>query len=261
MRAMTGVTDWTEWLQARGVARGTLRVRRSHLLRLAGACDPLTATEQDIAAFLAANRHLKPESRKSMVASFRSFYTWALRAGLVDADPTRGLGSIRVPPAVPRPLPQHVLRGALRDADEETRLMLLLGAYAGLRRAEIAAVHSDDVEGLALVVAGKGGRVRRIPIHPMLAGRLAGVRGWAFPSPVRPGEHVSPDYVASRLERVLEEPWTPHSLRHYFATMAYRGTHDLRAVQQLLGHSNPQTTARYTLIDDDAMVAAVNAVA
>ena len=261
MRAVTGVSDWTEWMQARGVAPGTLRVRRSHLLRLAAVCDPLEATEQDITAFLGAYRHLKPESRKSMVASLRSFYAWAVRAKLVDEDPTRGLGAIRVPPAVPRPLPQQVLRAALRDADEETRLMLLLGAYAGLRRAEIAAVHSNDIDGLALVVTGKGGRTRRIPIHPMLAGRLAGIRGWAFPSPVRVGEHVSPDYVSSRLERVLEEPWTPHSLRHYFATMAYRGTHDLRAVQQLLGHSNPQTTARYTLVDDEAMAAAVNAVA
>lgn len=261
MRRMTGVEQWSEWMRARGVAAGTLRVRRSHLLRLAAYCDPLAAGEQDIVAFMASHRHLKPESRKSMVASLRSFYTWALRSRLVATDPTIGLGSIRVPPAVPRPLPQRVLRNALRDADDETRLMLLLGAYAGLRRAEIAAVHSDDVEGLALVVTGKGGRTRRIPVHPLLAGRLAAVRGWAFPSPVRPGEHVSPDYVASRLERVLEDPWTPHSLRHYFATMAYRGTHDLRAVQQLLGHSNPQTTARYTLVDDDAMTAAVNAVA
>ena len=46
-------------------------------------------------------------------------------------------------------------------------------------------------------------------------------------------------------------------LRHRFATQAYNGTHDLRAVQQLLGHSRPETTARYTLTDDDALTAAV----
>ena len=255
------VGGWLDWLEARGASRGTVRVRRSHLVRFAATVDPLDATTGDVVHFLRSVGRLGPESRKSIVSSLRSFFAWAIASEYVDSDPTRGLGSIRVPPAVPRPIHDADLRQAFCQADEETTLMLLLGCYAGLRRAEIAGVHERDVDRLALVVAGKGGRVRRVPIHPMLAGRLSRVRGWAFPSPVRPGEHVSPDYVSTRLERVLPEPWTPHSLRHYFATKAYQGTHDLRAVQELLGHSNPQTTARYTLIGDDALTAAVRAVA
>jgi site-specific recombinase XerD len=258
----SGVMDrFVDWIVARGAAAGTIRVRRSHLLRFAAHCDPLTARDEDIVAFLAARRDLKPESRKSFLSTLRTFYGWALAAGLVDRDPTQTLGSIRVPPAAPRPIHDEALHAAFRAADEETTLMLLLGCYAGLRRAEIAAVHEHDVDGRVLVVVGKGGRRRRVPVHPLLVDRLSAVRGWAFPSPVRPGLHVSPDYVSSRLGRVLPAPHTPHSLRHYFGTHAYRGSRDLRAVQQLLGHSTPETTARYTLIDEDALMAAVRAVA
>lgn len=255
------IQDWLDWYSAGGVSRGTLAVRRSHGLRLAAAVDPVTASTEDIIEFLNRYRHLAPESRKSLLESVRMLYRWMLARGLRDDDPTQALRPITVPPGAPRPIPEDALRKALAAANQETTLMILLGAYAGLRRAEIARVHSDDLDGLALRVTGKGGRVRRVPIHPMLAGRLAHVRGWAFPSPVIPGRHVSPDYIANRLERVLPRPYTCHSLRHRFATSVYRATSDLRAVQELLGHSRPETTARYTLVDEDTLTAAVLAVA
>lgn len=63
------------------------------------------------------------------------------------------------------------------------------------------------------------------------------------------------------IEAALGDGWTTHSLRHRFATQAYRATRDIRAVQQLLGHSSPTTTARYVLVDEDSLAAAVLAVA
>jgi site-specific recombinase XerC len=50
-------------------------------------------------------------------------------------------------------------------------------------------------------------------------------------------------------------------LRHRFATKAYQGSKDIRAVQELLGHSSPATTAVYTLIEDDDLAAAVAMIA
>lgn len=255
------VHEWLEWYAAGGASPGTIRIRRCHMLRLVAVMEPLTATEADLAAFLASHVGLKPESRKSMQASLRSFYAWAASRGLIESNPSSGLRNVRTPPGVPRPIAQAALRQALADAGEEATLMLLLGAYAGLRRSEIARVHSDDFDGLALTVLGKGGRVRRVPTHPMLGGRLAQLDGWAFPSPVRVGQPVTADFVSDRLGRVLPSPYTPHSLRHYFGTMAYRGSHDLRAVQTLLGHARPETTARYVLVDEDSLTAAVLAVA
>ena len=137
--------------------------------------------------------------------------------------------------------------------------MLLLGAYAGLRRAEIAGIHSDDITDMGLIVKGKGRKVRRIPIHPILAEALVDVSGYAFRG--RWGKSVTPNYVADHLEAVLPDPWTAHSLRHRFATQTYRACKDIRVVQQLLGHSSIQTTVRYVMVDEDALAAAVNAVA
>jgi integrase len=258
---MSDVEAWLESYRAQGSSEGTIRVRRSHLTRFAAHVELQRATLDDVVVFLASYRSLRPESRKSMLASLRSFYRWAKASGLVEDDPTAGIGAVRTPAGVPRPIPEGALRQALAAADEQTTLMILLGAYAGLRRAEIAAVHANDLDGLAITVRGKGGVTRRVPIHPMLAGRLARLDGWAFPSSHRPGQHVTPSYVSDRLSRVLPAPYTPHSLRHRFATQAYAGTHDLRAVQRLLGHSRPETTARYVLVDEDALTAAVRAVA
>lgn len=255
------VDAWLQWMLAGGASSGTVRLRRSHLTRLAMAVSLLDATEDDLVEFMAAQTQLRAESRKSFLASLRSFYRWALTRGLVDVDPTTGVRPVKAPQGVPHPIPERELRQALLAADHEQTLMLRLGAYAGLRRAEIAAVHAHDVQGNALIVLGKGDKVRRVPIHPVLREALDGLTGWAFPSTARPGKHVTADYVADRLSRCLPSPWTAHSLRHRFATAAYNATKDLRAVQQLLGHARPETTARYTLVGDDAMTAAVMAVA
>lgn len=252
---------WLDWYRAGAVSPNTLRLRKSHLRRLAGASDLMTATEDDLTSFLATIADKSANYRHSVHASLKQFYSWALRRGFRPDDPTVGLRPVPVPPGLPKPVDELTLAVALEQAGDETRLMLLLGAYAGLRRAEIAAVHSDHVRNGMLYVVGKGGKERHIPLHPRLAADLLKVSGWAFPSPINKGSHVTPDYVSDRLERALPEPWTPHSLRHRFATMAYQSAHDLRAVQTLLGHTKPETTARYTLIGRDDLQAAVNGIA
>ena len=55
--------------------------------------------------------------------------------------------------------------------------------------------------------------------------------------------------------------WSPHTLRHRFASAVYRGSHDIRATQELLGHSSVATTQRYVAVDEDAVTAAVRSIA
>lgn len=254
------ISRWCSWYEAGDASPGTVKLRRGHLGRLAREHALLEVDEDDLIGFMRGLAHTSSNTRKAVQSSLRSFYRWAQRQGLIEQDPTLGLRRVVPAPALPKPISEVALAQALAAADEETRLMLVLGAYAGLRRAEIAAVHSDDITDLGLMVKGKGRKVRRVPIHPIVATELHRVSGHAFPGRFA-GEHVNPDYVANRLEQVLPKPWTTHSLRHRFATQAYQACKDIRVVQQLLGHASIQTTVGYVLVDQDALAAAVNAVA
>ena len=255
------IDAWIAWYAAGDASPGTMKIRRNHLTRFAHAHLLAAATEDDVVDWLTSSAGISANSRRSARASLRSFYMWGVGKGLLTCDPTVRLRVISEPAGIPRPIPEADFAYALAHATVEQELMLRLGGYGGLRRAEIAAVHSDDVTEMGLTVHGKGRKVRRVPIHHSLLQPLRAVSGWAFPSPVHPGRPVTPDYIADRLEQVLPEPWTTHSLRHRFATQAFRGTHNLRAVQILLGHASVATTQRYVQVDEDALVNAVGSVA
>lgn len=112
---------------------------------------------------------------------------------------------------------------------------------------------------------GKGGKQRVIPISDSLAGAIrAGAaghtpglapRGWLFPNGT--GGHLGVYQVGDLVRQVLPEPWTMHTLRHRFASRAFRGSRNLRAVQVLMGHSSIATTERYLAVDDDEVRAAM----
>lgn len=245
-------------LMAAGISPGTIRLRVYQLDMWARACpvDLLLAKPEHLVTFMAA-QEWGAETRKSMRSALRSFYGWAFEHGLTGADATVKLPRVRVPKGEPKPVPESVLAAAMDRADAETWRMLVLGAFAGLRRAEIARVHLDLVTDQGLRITGKGGHTRVVPMHPLVSQALEGCQGWRFPSTARPGKPVGPDYVHDRVSRVLPRPWTTHTLRHRFASRAYANTRDLRAVQTLLGHSTPETTARYVLVPDDSLAAAV----
>lgn len=150
---------------------------------------------------------------------------------------------------------------AIAAADSRVRLMLRLAAEACLRRAEVAKVHRHDLTrgpfGAELLVHGKGAKLRVVPISDDLAEAIACADGWLFPGD--DDGHLSPRYVGDLVGDVLPAGWTMHKLRHRFATRAYRGTRNLRAVQTLLGHSSVATTERHTAVDSDEIRAAMMA--
>jgi integrase/recombinase XerC len=259
------ITTWPEAMgayqvaqRAAGRAPGTIRLHRYWLARLAEVAPrPWSVTTGDLREVLSVEGWA-PETRKSARGVFRAFYRWGHGIGAIEDDPAQALEGVRVPAGMPRPAPELVVRQALRDAPERERLMIQLGAYAGLRCAEIAAVHADDLVGDELVVVGKGGRVRAVPILSAdLYDRLVDLEGWAFPN--RLGSHMSPGHVSRLLSAALPGDWTGHSLRHRMASVAYAGTRDLLAVGAVLGHSRPETTQRYVRMPDDAVRAAVRA--
>lgn len=254
----TLIGGWLAWLETGNVAKSTLRMRWYALRAFAAHHDLVEVTGLDVQHYIA-RLPGGPYSRQSHLSALRSFYKWAAISGWVAADPTRLLHSIRVPDGIPRPIPEDVLARAIERADDEVRLMLILGAYQGLRRAEIAAFSSLDVVGQWLMICGKGRKVRRLPIHPRTS-PLLDFAGYAFPAIRGKGDHVHPDTISNRLAPVMEG-YTAHSLRHRFATRCYLHTRDVRAVQMLLGHASLETTQRYVFASDDSLVAAVRSVA
>lgn len=263
---MRGGLNWNDALAlyalaqtAAGRAPGTVRLHRHYLTTLAALyARPWAVTAAQLVRFLAVE-HWKPETRKSARAAVCGFYRWGHGAGHVDDDPAAQLPAVRVPPGQPRPAPEWLVKRALRDAEPRVALMLALAAYAGLRAGEIARVHPSDVVEGRLYVHGKGGRTRVVPLAPQLVLALPTSGGWVFPN--GQGSHLSPGHVTRLISRALPEGWTAHTFRHRLATRAYAGTRDLLAVSALLGHSRPETTQRYVLMPDDALVAAVAAAA
>ncbi len=252
--------DYETAQRAAGRAGGTIRLHRHYLTQLRDRHrSPWRISTAQLRAVLA-TPHWAPETRKSARAAFRGFYRWARGAGLVEDDPSSALEPVRVPAGRPRPTPEHVVRQLLHATDARLGFMGMLAAYGGLRAAEIARVHSDDLIGDELLVHGKGGKVRGVPIvDPVLLGRLQLVEGWAFPN--GRGGHLSPGHVSRLLSAALPGTWTGHTLRHRCGTVAYAATRDLLGVMELLGHSRPETTQRYVLVPDDAVRAAARAAA
>lgn len=261
--------NWCRYLQAAGRPPTTVSLRRYHLERLAAAFPegPRRVTLDDLVDWLASHGW-SPNTRASYRASLRVYWSWAMAAGRVTDSPAHLLPPVKVPRGRPRPIPEADYRDALTTADDRLTLALRLGGQCGLRRGEIARVNVQDLEhdllGWTLRVKGKGGHVRLVPLEDDLA-RAIRERAreldspWLFPS--SHGSHLTEAHLGKLVARHLARDLTTHTLRHRCGTVAYAGTRDLRAVQELLGHAKPETTMLYTAIPDQDIRAAMLAAA
>lgn len=258
--------QWATYLRAADRSAGTIRLRQSHLRRLARDhrdYRPADLTAQQLLEWLAAPSW-SGDTRRSHRATIAGFYGWMTSTGYITVNPAAALPSGKARRGRPRPAPEKVIEQAIADADDRDALMIRLGAYAGMRSMEMATLHSDrifqDFDGWSVTVIGKGGKLRDIPLSPRLALDLRSrPPGWVFPG--RVDGHLSAAYISKRLSWALGEGVTGHQLRHRFASAAYRSERDLRAIQELLGHSSPATTAIYTAVPDQALRRAVLAAA
>lgn len=154
----------------------------------------------------------------------------------------------------------------MASPDPRIALGSQLAAEAGLRRTEIAPVSTDDLIddllGRSIIVHGKGGKTRIVPLPESLDHALTihvrdhSGEGWLFPGAV--DGHISPTWIGKLINEALPKPWSLHCLRHRFATRLYQGTHDLVVVQQLLGHASVSTTQRYLALPSETLRHAVN---
>lgn len=204
------------------------------------------------------------ETRRNRRTTFVQFWAWAIYAGHAEVNIAAELPKVKVIQGVAKPAPDRVYHEALMRAGHRERVMLRLAAEVGMRRGEVAVVHtrdvSEDLVGHTLLVHGKGQRQRLVPLPKSLGRELAEWEpGYLFPG--NDHGHLSPRYVGKLLAELLPEGWTMHALRHRFATKLYALRSDLLMVQEALGHSSPTTTRRYIQYDRDRMRAAMEELA
>lgn len=260
MRSAHDIAAYGVHLKAAGRPASTIYLRTWQLRKLDASLPGglRGATTAELAGYLA-GQAWQPRTIYSVRATMRDFYRFMLSEGKVRRDPAAKLPAVSIPHTEPRPAPDAIIAAA--KCGEREKLMLDLAARQGLRRCEIAAIHSrdlvEDLLGWSLVVHGKGSRERTVPLLADVALKLQALpRGWAFPSPN--GGHLTANHVGTLISRALPQGWTAHSLRRRFATTVYQGTHDIRAVQTLLGHSSVQTTQVYVGVDRAELRTAVN---
>lgn len=258
------IEGWTDTLRAAGLSAQTIKSRRYKMIHLSWLLMPSgpkdVTTEQIVQAF--ARQQWKPETRKAYRNTISSFFRWLHKSGRRSDDPSLDVPRVKKPHAHPRPCPDRYIAAAMEKATTLERLMIRLGAECGLRRGEIARVHSDDVvtdsAGRSLIVRGKGDKQRIVPLPDDLAGIIMDARGYLFPG--RFGGHVEESYIGDHISRLLPDGYAAHTLRHRFATTAYAATHDLFVVAELLGHESVETTEHYVAMPDGRLREATAAV-
>lgn len=256
--AMIGL--FSAWQAGRAFSSNTIRRREVSLRTFARYIRPVDLADASpalIEDWLAT--FPQPSTRRAYRSDVTAFYSWAFKRDLVPANPAAKTDSIKVPKGLPRPVPpEHVPAIIACAPDENVRLIIALAAYAGLRRAEIAKLHVDDVafypQPLLIVRSGKGSKDRTVPIADSL---------YVLLESHRRGRYVplSADRVgklgAAHL-RACGFDCTLHQLRHSFGTEMYRITKDLKVVGKLMGHESTATTELYAALVDDSSAAAIN---
>lgn len=258
------IEGWTDTLRAAGLSAQTIKSRRYKMVHLAALFMPSgpedVTTEQIVQVF--ARQQWKPETRKAYRNTISSFFRWLHKSCRRSDDPSLDVPRVKKPHAHPRPCPDKYITAAMEKATAAEKLMIRFGAECGLRRGEIARVHSDDVvadsAGHSLIVRGKGDKQRIVPLPDDLAAIVMDANGYLFPG--RFGGHVEESYIGDHISHLLPDGYAAHTLRHRFATTAYAATHDLFVVAELLGHESVETTEHYVAMPDGRLREATAAV-
>lgn len=226
----------------------------------------------DIRDFLASLHHkkLKKSSISRKLATIRSFFKYLYREGSVTKNPAKFVSSPKVQKVLPRFLTVDEAFALMNSPKGDTflatrdRAILELLYSSGLRVSELTSLNINDfdLKGSIVRVKGKGKKERIVPVGSKA---LESVKDY-LPERIllkkkslalflnnRGGRLTqrSVRRIVDKYSRMiaLESRLSPHTLRHTFATHLLNSGADLRAIQELLGHSSLSTTQKYTHVD------------
>ncbi len=242
------------------------------LLAMAGGTEPAALHISDIRRFIAQlhGQGLDGRSLARMLSAWRGFYRYLARDHGCKQNPCIGIrapkSARRLPHALsPDEARQLVEIDAADVLAQRDKAMLELFYSSGLRLAELTSLAPSDVNfaDATVRVTGKGSKTRVVPVgsHAVKALRAWLTERAAIPGVeenalfvTRKGRRLGPRAIQSRVQqRALQQGIAarvhPHMLRHSFASHVLQSSSDLRAVQEMLGHSSISTTQVYTQLD------------
>lgn len=233
---------------------------------------PFTLTSHDIRQYVGA-LHRKGQAAKSIqrkLSSLRQFYQYFIRQRLHNSNPAVGVRPPKSVKKLPRVFSTDELSQLLdyqADGFFELRdkAMVELFYSSGLRLAEIASLDMQDVDkrGATVKVTGKGNKERIVPLGTMA---LKALDDWLAIRGEKPAQDQQALFISQQGKRITHrniqlrlaklgtdrgshKRLHPHMLRHSFASHVLESSGDLRAVQEMLGHSDISTTQIYTHLD------------
>jgi integrase/recombinase XerD len=217
-------------------------------------------------------------SARALIA-VRGMHRFAVRDGLLLTDVSREVKppspARRLPKAIPVPDVERLIEAAGFDQTplavrDQALLELLYSTGARISEAVGLAVDDLDLEDRTVLLLGKGGKQRRVPIGRFAVDSVSAYLVRSRPGLATKGPGTSALFLNGRGGRLSRQSaWTvlraaadkagltvdisPHTLRHSFATHLMEGGADVRVVQELLGHASVTTTQIYTLVTVDRL--------
>ncbi len=235
--------------------------------------DPTAANTPD-------GRHKSPATMHRMKAVIKSFFAWAMDAGIIASNPARSVTMKRLSRTPPEYLTEPEKRRLLKELHDRSnplarrdRVIFEIFLGTGIRLSELVNLDIDDVDldGKHIRIMGKGG----VPQIKFLKSSLRTLlRTYLKERRHHTGSETTALFVSSRNTRLcnrqvaqrlsywlakagISKKITPHGLRHTFATHLYANTSDLLLVKRALGHRDISTTEIYTHLSDDILEDAI----
>ena len=276
-----------EWMLVTGYSASTVSARRQHLRRFIrwaderGLDDPREITKPMLERYQRFLFYWRKEDGAALsigmqyqyLAPLKTWFRWLSREHHILANPAADLDLPRQPKRLPRSVPSvQEVEAILAEAEPQTvqglrdRALLEVLYATGLRRMEIvgtAVYDADLTRGLLWVRHGKGGRERVVPLGERAMAWLDKYLTEARPQLLTNdtqalfltdyGEPVQANYVSDKVKRYMEfagvhKTGSAHLMRHACATHMLEGGADIRFIQEMLGHSNLQSTQIYTRV-------------
>lgn len=226
-------------------------------------------TTSDVRRYLSSNPKWANGTVAKKLSTIKAFYKWMVAEEFIIHDPTAKIRTPKQEKRLPRAISQNELE-MIRDACETERERALVEVFysTGCRLSELAGMKTADIDWRSgsLPVIGKGNKERIVYINGKAMYQLKKYLSYReseeddceylFTTVIRPYRKMGNtaiqrviNKVASRVE--TSKKVTPHVFRHSMATNAINNGIELGDLQQLLGHSNPSTTLRYTMVSEE----------